>query len=498
MISGTARQLVVVANRLPVERAPDPTAGWVPAPGGLVSALTPIVPESKGIWIGWDGAVDGPDQPFTHAGIDLVPLSLSAQEIQLFYDGFANETLWPLFHDVIVKPQFRDETWAAYQAVNRRYADLVVREAAPGATVWVHDYQLTLVPAMVRAQRPDLTIGFFNHIPFPPYELFAQLPWGSEVLSGLMGADLVGFQRPHDASNFLSAVRRASGVRTVDGGVDWRDPDGVARRVIARHYPIGAEVEGLLEHCRGRAAGRRLREFREQIGGRRVLLGVDRGDYTKGITVRLQAVAELLADGDLDPSEVVYVQVSVPSRERVDAYQTLRDEIELAVGRINGSHSTLSTSPVVYLRSALAREELVALYRLADVMLVTSLRDGMNLVAKEYVACRTKGTGALVLSTFTGAADDLPQALLINPHDTEGVKSAILRGVQMSVTEQRVRMDAMRHQVLNNDVRAWATRFLADLHSRSGGRPHRITATPSLASDDGPGAASGLDRTRSA
>lgn len=497
MTAGSRQALVVVANRLPVERAPDPQDGWVRAPGGLVSALTPIVRDSQGMWIGWDGGVDASVERFTDGGIDLVPIALSAEEIAAFYDGFANETLWPLFHDVIVKPQFRRETWAAYRAVNRRYADLVVREAAASATVWVHDYQLTLVPALVRARRPDLTIGFFNHIPFPPQELFAQLPWGSEVLAGLMGADLVGFQRPSDVSNFLAACRHAHGVEPSDEGFDWRDRDGRHRRVVARHYPIGVDVESVLEHCRGRAARRLAREFREQLGDRTILLGVDRLDYTKGIMVRLQAVAELLDTGDVDPNEVVYVQVSTPSRERVDAYQSLRDEIELAVGRINGAYSTLSTSPVVYLRSTVPIDELVALYRLADVMLVTSLRDGMNLVAKEYVTARTDDTGALVLSEFTGAADDLPQALLINPHDIDGVKAAILHGVRMPVAEQRERMAAMRHQVLNNDVRAWAARFLTDLRS-SGSRPRRIAAATRHTSEEVPPGLAALAESKSA
>lgn len=458
--------LVVVANRLPVERVLETEGGgYARSPGGLVSALTPIVRELAGAWIGWDGVPDGGAEPFTHDGIHLDPVPLSTEEVTDFYDGFANATLWPLFHDIIVKPQFHRQTWTAYRRVNERFAEHVARSAGPGATVWVHDYQLALVPALVRARRPDLTIGYFNHIPFPPYEIFAQLPWGQALVAGLLGADLLGFQRAQDANNFLRACRRAHGVPTQDNSLEWTDPDGSRRRVVARHYPIGIAADEVIDLARKASTARQVREFREQIGDRRVLLGVDRLDYTKGIAVRLRAVEELLADGILDPNEVVVVQVGTPSRERVDAYQDLRDEIELAVGRINGSFSTLSMSPVVYLRSTVALEELVALYRLADVMLVTPLRDGMNLVAKEFIACRTGNSGVLVLSRFAGASDVLVDALLVNPYDLDGVKEAIVRAVRMPLGEQRRRMRALRAEVIEHDVTWWAQRFLHDLRA---------------------------------
>ncbi len=454
--------LVVVANRLPVERADTPQ-GWVRAPGGLVTALTTVVRRTEGAWVGWDGSIDGGSSPFTAAGMHLVPVPMSQAEVTDFYDGFANATLWPLFHDVIVKPQYHRQTWAAYRAVNERFAAQAAAVAAPGATVWVHDYQLTLVPGLLRARRPDLTIGFFNHIPFPPYEIFAQLPWGSVVVAGLLGADLLGFQRPQDASNFLRACRRSLGARTSGHGLDRVDPDGRRRRIRVRAYPIGVDAPGLEAQVRQESTSRRVAEFREQLGDRRIILGVDRLDYTKGISVRLRAMDELFAEGRLDPDDVVFVQVATPTRERVDAYREMRDAIELAVGRVNGRYATLSSAPIVYLHSTMGLPDLLALYRIADVMLVTPLRDGMNLVAKEYVACRIDDSGVLVLSRFTGAADTLTKALLVNPHDIEGVKDAIIQAVGMPLREQRARMRALRREVRIHDVQSWAEGFLADL-----------------------------------
>ncbi len=467
--------LVVVANRLPVERAED--GGWVRAPGGLVSALAPIVRGSGGAWVGWDGSSDGTAAPFRGDNIDLIPIPLGQHEVEAFYEGFSNATLWPLFHDVIAKPQFDRGTWAAYREVNQRFVDRVAEAAAPSATVWVHDYQLTLVPAGLRAVRPDLTIGFFNHIPFPPYEIFSQLPWEQEIVAGMLGADLLGFQRQQDANNFLRACRRAHRLRTEGDRLVWQDPSGFKRRVTARSYPIGVEVSDLQASAHAPETDRLLAQYRSQVGDRTVLLGVDRLDYTKGIPVRLRAVGELLSEGRLDPEKVVYVQVATPSRERVEAYQELRDDIELAVGRINGSHSTLSTQSVVYLRSTVGLDELVALYRLADVMMVTPLRDGMNLVAKEYVVSRGDETGVLILSRFAGAADSLTEAIIVNPYDLDGVKQAILTAVRMPRSEQQRRMHSLRHEVLTHDVRNWADSFLGDLRAQA--QPSRPESTRS-------------------
>jgi trehalose 6-phosphate synthase len=342
--------------------------------------------------------------------------------------------------------------------VNRSFAQAAVEQAAPGATVWVHDYQLQLVPQMVREQRSDVRIGFFNHIPFPGYEIFAQLPWRRQVVNGLLGADLLGFQRRADATNFLRACRRAAGLVTRGATVRVGD-----REVRVAAFPISIDEEGLEQIARRESVRKRAAEIRAALDEPdTVLLGIDRLDYTKGIPHRLRAYGELLREGRLGP-RVVLVNVASPSRERVGAYRVLRDEVELAVSRINGEHAEVGSAPVHYLHQSYPREEMAALYLAADVMLVTSLRDGMNLVAKEYVACRYHESGALVLSEFTGAADELSGAFLVNPHDIEGLKDAIVRAATISPAEARRRMRLMRRRVREHDVAYWARSFLGTL-----------------------------------
>ena len=374
---------VVVASRLPVDRVEGPDGGqeWRTSPGGLVTALEPVMREAGGAWIGWSGDSGPAPGTFEADGLHLVGLGLSETEVRRFYEGFCNATLWPLYHDVIAVPQFHRGWWEAYVAVNRRFAEAAAEQAAPGATVWVHDYQLQLVPKMLREQRGDVRIGFFNHIPFPGYEIFAQLPWRRQVVEGLLGADLLGFQRRADATNFLRACRRAVGLTTKGTTVRTGGRD-----VTAAAFPISIDSAGLTELAQREDVLKRSKQVREAAGEPRlVLLGVDRLDYTKGILHRLRAYGELVDSGRLGP-QTVLIQVASPSRERVEAYQTLRDEVEVMVGRINGQHGELGYSPVHYLHQSFPREEMAALYLAADVMLVTPLRDGMNLVAKEYVA----------------------------------------------------------------------------------------------------------------
>ncbi|MDQ4137389.1 MAG: trehalose-6-phosphate synthase, partial [Actinomycetota bacterium] len=379
------------------------------------------------------------------------------------YEGFSNDTLWPLYHDVIAPPRYHRLWWESYVEVNRRFADAAVGAAAEGATVWVHDYQLQLVPRMLREARPDLTIGFFNHIPFPPYGIYSQLPWRTQIVEGLLGADVLGFQRPADAGNFQRAVRRLLGYQTRTGEV--RVPDGDAERLVrAKAYPISIDSASYEEMARRPQVQERARQIRADLGNPRiVMLGVDRLDYTKGIAHRLKAYGELLEDGALRVGDVVLVQVASPSRERVETYRLLRVEVELTVGRINGDYSSIGHQAISYLHHGYPREEMAALYLAADVMLVTALRDGMNLVAKEYVASRYDEDGILVLSEFAGASDELKHALLINPHDIDGLKSAIMRAVEMPEPERRRRMRALRKRVMANDVSKWSSRFLAEL-----------------------------------
>ncbi|HYP73232.1 MAG TPA: trehalose-6-phosphate synthase, partial [Microbacterium sp.] len=385
-------------------------------------------------------------------------------DVELYYEGFSNDTIWPLYHDVISAPAYHREWWDAYVRVNERFAHAAASVAHQGATVWVQDYQLQLVPKLLRDLRPDLVIGYFHHIPFPAYGLYAQLPWRRQVLEGLLGADVIGFQRTMDAGNFGTAVRRQLGLETKSGAVRVPDADGRHRTAVAKAYPISIDAALYDEIARRPDVQARAREIRESLGNpRAILFGVDRLDYTKGIMHRLKAYGELLAEHRLDVEDVTLVQVASPSRERVAAYMQLRDEIELTVGRINGDHDTVGHTAIRYLHHSYPREEMVALYLAADVMLVTALRDGMNLVAKEYVASRIDGRGVLVLSEFTGAADELAQAVKVNPHDIEGLKDAIMTAVQMTPEEQTRRMRALRRRVRDHDVASWSQRFLTDL-----------------------------------
>ncbi len=470
---------VVVANRLPIdmERLSDGGVAHRRSPGGLVTALEPLLRRRNGAWIGWPGLVDGPEEPIVEDGLRLVPVRLSAEDVAEYYEGFSNGTLWPLYHDVIVKPVYERRWWDRYVEVNRRFAEAASRAAAPNATVWVQDYQLQLVPKMLRALRPDLTIGFFLHIPFPPIELFMQMPWRAEIIDGLLGADLVGFHLAGGAQNFLILSRRLAGAETSRAAVGVRSRFGEVhidcRTVKVGAFPISIDSAELDRKARNRAVRRRARQIRAELGSpRKILLGVDRLDYTKGIDVRLQAFSELLAEGRVKGDDTVLVQLATPSRERVDSYRILRNEIEQQVGHINGEYGEVGHPVVHYLHRPVQRDELIAFFVASDVMLVTPLRDGMNLVAKEYVACRSDLGGALVLSEFTGAAAELRQAYLTNPHDTEGVKDAIEAALNQPAEEGRRRMRALRRQVLAHDVDRWARAFLDALaDTRAAGSP---------------------------
>ncbi|MFC5181332.1 alpha,alpha-trehalose-phosphate synthase (UDP-forming) [Actinomadura harenae] len=455
-----AREFVVVANRLPVDRVvgADGSPSWRRSPGGLVSAIAPLMRRRHGTWIGWSGAPDERLEPFREDGMSLVPVHQSSEDVELYYEGFSNATLWPLYHDVVAPPVYDRAMWDAYVRVNERFAEVTAEVAGKGAMVWIQDYQLQLVPALLRNLRPDLRIGFFLHIPFPPLELFWQLPWRRQILEGLLGADLVGFQLPGAAQNFVRLCRRLLDTRTAKQDVFW---DG--RTVRARAFPISVDAGELGRLIHEPSVRRRAAEIREDLRDARVLLGVDRLDYTKGITQRLEAFGELFRDGELRPGEATFIQIATPSRERVEQYQLLRDQIEQQVGHINGEHGELGTPVIHYLHSSFDRAELAALYLAADVMVVTPLRDGMNLVAKEYVACREDLRGALVLSEFAGAAAELKRAYQVNPYDIDGLKKSLLDALRDHPAEQGRRMRAMRRRVLEHDVDRWAHDFIAAL-----------------------------------
>ncbi|HLU45405.1 MAG TPA: trehalose-6-phosphate synthase [Natronosporangium sp.] len=455
-------EFVVVANRLPVDEVvTEEGRSWRRSPGGLVTALHPVLVARQGTWVGWAGGVGEAPAPFEVGGVRLHPVPLHQVDLERYYEGQSNATIWPLYHDAVETPTYRRRWRESYREVNDRFAAAAAEVAAPGATVWIQDYQLQLVPAMLRQRRPDLRIGFFLHIPFPPIELFMQLPGRTEILRGLLGADLVGFQQRLAAQNFIRLARHLLGLRYQGNSIKVDD-----RTVKAGAFPISIDVAEMEQLAASPTVQARAKQIRAELGDpETILLGVDRLDYTKGIEQRLKAYRELLAEGKLSVPRTVMVQVATPSRERVEHYQTLRVRVEREVGRINGEFGRVGLPAVHYLHQSYSRTELAALYCAADVMMVTPLRDGMNLVAKEYVAARTDSSGALVLSEFAGAASELRQAFLCNPYDVDSIKEALMQAMTVPHSEARRRIRVMQRHLRSHDVDRWARTFLSELGS---------------------------------
>src|SRR2546423_13762644 len=442
--------LVVVANRLPVDEtiAESGARAWQRSPGGLVARLQPVLGEYGPTWVGWAGGTGPPPELPDIDGVRMRTVGLSEADLEGYYEGFANSTLWPLSHDAVDQPVYHRRWWEAYQQVNRVFAAAAAQAAPPGAIVWIQDYHLQLVPELLRELRPDVRIGFFMHVPFPPPELFKQLPRRAEVLRGLLGADLVGFQNAGGAHNFLRLTERLLGLRV------RRQEITVGTRVVrVGAFPISIDVPELERIARSPEVRLRAAQIREDLGNPdRVMLGVDRLDYTKGIEHRLKAYRELLADGRVKGPDTVLGQVAGPSRERIDQYRLLRDKVEREGGGMNGEYGRLGVRAVHYLNQSFDQVELTALYRAADVMVVTPLRDGMNLVAKEYVAARVDHGGSLVLSEFAGAASQLRQAYQVNPHDLDGMKDTLVRALEADPADAARRMRGMRRNLRTHAV----------------------------------------------
>jgi trehalose 6-phosphate synthase len=453
--------LVVVANRLPLDdnAAPDGACEWRRSPGGLASALHAILEQTPATWVGWNGGINSAPSLPDIGTLRIRPVALSEEDLRGYYEGFANSTLWPLYHDAVEQPVFDRGWWETYRDVNRRFAETVAEVAEPGAAIWIQDYHLQLVPQLLRELRPDVLIGFFLHVPFPPPELFMQLPRRVELLRGMLGADLVGFQRPQAAHNVSQLATKLLGAKSVDDQITL---DGRVVRTGA--FPVSIDVTEMQALSARPDVVERAGQLRADLGQpRRVLLSVDRLDYTKGIEHRLTAYSELLRDRRVRVRDTVMVQVAVPSRERVDSYRVLRDRIEGEVGRINGEYGRVGEPAIHYLNQPFGRADLAALYLTADVMVVTPLRDGMNLVAKEYVAARSAGTGALVLSEFAGAAAEFSDAFLVNPHDVDGLKATLLDALDADPADLKRRMRSMRQHLARYDILAWARAYLTAL-----------------------------------
>lgn len=453
-------KLIVVANRLPVrivgqgkERKLEPTDG------GLVTAMSSALKKRRSSWVGWIGR-SGPAPKTARLGLtQIVPVAISDGEVDAFYHGLSNRTLWPLYHDAVRTPQFEHRWWAPYVDVNERFAKKAVAGSSAGDILWVHDYHLQLVPQMARQLKPKLRIGFFMHIPFPPEELFAWLPWRREILDGLLGADVVGFQTHANAQNFSRVARHFTDAQGTDTELEYE-----GRTIRVGTFPISIDFKSFEKLAASPAVIRRAMEIRRNVGpSRKLILCVDRLDYTKGIEPRLLAFENLLRRGQANVEDCVLIQIAVPSRERVREYLETRMQIERMVGKINGDFSEPGREAVDYFRRNVSREELVAFYVAADIMLITPLRDGMNVVAKEYVACRTNHTGVLILSELAGAARELRQALLVNPHDVESITAALIRALHMTKEESQQRMAVMRTIVRRHDVHHWAKNFFRAL-----------------------------------
>jgi trehalose 6-phosphate synthase len=423
--------------------------------------MTAVMSGQDGAWIGWTGETGDDPSPFRFGDLMLHPLPLGAAERENYYEGFANSTLWPLYHNGLLPTTFDRSWWEAYQAVNRRFARRAIEALAPNGMLWVHDYHLQLVPEMVRAVRPDTRIGFFLHTPFPPSQLIMRLPWRDRIARSLLAADIVGFQTPTDARNFVTLAHRVAGVPETVLDDDQAELEVGGRRVHVGALPISVDVGAIEQEASAASTIAASSRFRLQIGDPQYLfLGVDRLDYTKGIDARLEAFREMLRDGMLDPANVAFVQVATPSREDVPGYPAARATIEKLVSEINGDFSQLGRPVVHYLHQTLPFDELISLYLAADVMVVTPLEDGMNLVAKEYVASRLQGHGVLVLSEFAGTAVELGDAVLCNPFDTDGLKRKLFEAATMPRSEQARRLDRMRDHLSGHTVYDWARRFL--------------------------------------
>ncbi|MGH7561579.1 MAG: bifunctional alpha,alpha-trehalose-phosphate synthase (UDP-forming)/trehalose-phosphatase [Gemmatimonadales bacterium] len=497
-----AGRLLIVSNRLPVTVRRDGRVGGpagvgardpalqgpgpltiVPSSGGVATGLRVPHETSGGLWIGWSGVTQPPDGG-EQAELDrrlrderLVPVPLTADEVRRYYDGFANGFIWPVFHYLAGLVPLHAEDWETYAAVNRRFADAVAAVYQPGDRIWVHDYHLMLVPGYLRERLPDARIGFFLHIPFPAPEVFRTLPGREDVLRGMLGADLIGFHTSGYLRHFAETAMLLIGVPLRGDRITWQ-----GRSVRLGAFPMGvdaARFSALGSDPEVRAEAAELKR-----DGECVLLSIDRLDYTKGVPRRLLTFEKLLRAHPELREKVRLVSLSVPSRVAMGAYKHFRKEVDAVVGRINGAFATPRWVPIHYMYRSLPLSRVAALYRAADVMLVTPIRDGMNLVAKEYVATRSDEDGVLVLSEYAGASEELAEALLVNPYEVDRAAEVYYRALTMSPEERRTRMRALRSRVLTYDVHRWAESFLSQLEAAApvaGGAPRpAMAALPTL------------------
>jgi len=463
-------RLIIVSNRLPIVLTRAENGQWrsEPGSGGLITAMAPVLRHRSGMWIGWPGTVEEEDADLDAAlaqatedfGYALVPVALTRRERDEFYLGFSNEIIWPLFHDLQTRCNFDPAYWTTYEAVNRKFAHVIVQTARSGDYIWVHDYHLIDVASALRDLGVDSPIGFFLHIPFPPLDIFLKLPWRFQILRALLMYDLIGFQTLRDRRNFVQCVRALlSDVRIRGKGqVIAADIDG--REVHLGSFPIGIDFRAFAQQAATRAVADAATRIHAALPEQQLIFSTDRLDYTKGIPEKLAAFRHALVRFPKLQGRVTLIQVVVPSRMGIPEYDDLKAQIERLVGEINGQFTRSNWVPIHYMFRSLERSELLAYYRTSEIALITPLKDGMNLVAKEYCACSLEG-GVLILSEFAGAAAQLQKdALLVNPYDTTGVAGAIARAWTMSGEERQARMRNLRRSIRDRDIFWWEDAFL--------------------------------------
>jgi alpha,alpha-trehalose-phosphate synthase [UDP-forming] len=466
------KRLVIVSNRLPIviDREEE---RWriVPGSGGLVTALAPIMRRNSGLWVGWPGCgAEAPlEELFTRfsdaQGYQLAPVPLSEDQVDKYYRGFSNETLWPLFHDLLGYCRFRTETWQVYQQVNARFAEVLLTHSRPGDVIWVHDYQLLLVGQALNQLGIRQSLGFFLHIPFPSPDLYRRLPWRREIIHALLAYDLIGFQTLRDRRNFVAcATSLLPDTEVISRHRHFTLLRSGERFVKVGHYPISIDFAEFHDAARSQEVADAAWYLHEQLEERQLLLGIDRLDYTKGIPDRFLAFERALEKYPDLHRRTSLLQVVVPSRTLVADYQDLKEQLDQLAGRINARFSEPGWTPIYYVFRSLERVQLLAHYRASEIALVTPLRDGMNLVAKEYCAASVDGNGVLILSEFAGAADELGRgALLVNPYDVEASADAIHQAFVMPHAERQRRMGLLQSQVRRHDVHLWLRRFMEHL-----------------------------------
>ena len=452
---------IIVSNRLPVSlQHKFGKFEFKPRAGGLATGLGSIYKEGENIWIGWPGNdVEDPVQRQEVVeelkNLKMAPVFLTKEDIELYYEGFSNETIWPAFHYFTQYINYEESYWKSYMEVNQKFCEAILEKADPEDTIWVHDYQLLLLPMMLREALPKATIAFFQHIPFPSYEIIRMLPWRKALLEGMVGADLIGFHTYDDMRHFLSAVGRILGLSNESGYIQADN-----RLVNVDSFPMGIDYDKFAKAAVSKKSLANVKKFKSLLGEQQLLLTIDRLDYSKGIPQRIKVFDELLEAYPEFHGKVSMIMVVVPSRAKVKSYMELKEEIDTLVGSINSKYSTLNWVPIHYFYRSFPFNELSAFYAMSDIALVTPLRDGMNLVCKEFVASKTNKNGVLILSEMAGASKELVDAVLVNPNDMQAVKESIISALKMPKEEQVSRITAMQASLKRYDIFQWVKVFM--------------------------------------